>query len=898
MRLDRTACPDEEELRQFLLGRVGAAEAAGLEAHLESCPACCDRLAGQEADDALVATMRQRSTILETCQGPTVDRLIRGASRLPVEGGRYDFLDAPSGEELGRMGDYRVLREIGRGGMGVVFLAEDARLRRSVALKVILDARRVDAHCLTRFGREAGALARLAHPGIVRIFEVGRHRGRPYLALEYVAGGTLAAGLAGKPWPARDSAELVEQLAGAVRHAHEQGVFHRDLKPANVLLRGPSPEGGRDDAPGGKAVPRGGLALDRTPKITDFGLARQLDEATLTGSGDLLGTPGYMAPELTTGGPDRGPACDVYSLGAILYEMLTGRPPFRGENALDTLAQVRSLDPVPPRRLQPGVPRDLETVCLKCLEKDPARRYPSAAALADDLRRWLDGRPITARPAGVGERVLKWARRRPAAAALASVSALAAAALLGVGVSYEQRLRQELGNTERALALAEAEGGRAAAVSHDARATVRRMLLRTLDKGWNETPGLRRTRRGLAEEALGLYEKIARQEGDHANVRHDVAWAHLEAGKAQVQLGLVEEGRASLERALSMSESLAREGPADVGRRLLYADALAALGHLGRAKGSAVELLERAASELEDLFRSAPGAPGVRDQLARTQGTLGAAYLTAGRPADGLGRLERSLELNLDLARAAPGVDEHAHQVARTRLNIAQACYQLKQHRRGEREEELAEHDFERALANDRHNSAVIEALAALRVNRSYGLAGKRQLDEAVRYVSRNLPMLEGALRLEPDDPLLRDRAYRTYGVRATFEEQLSRFTDAAESWEKAVAFAPSGAAVSNRLSLVELWLQAGDYRKAVALADALRPELAKRPSAGQWRRLALLYERAGDLAGKDSKATPEERGRARSRCRAESDAALVRAVAAGAKDLLQKMPPARDKKR
>jgi serine/threonine-protein kinase len=285
---------------------------------------------------------------------------------------------------------YEVLEELGRGGMGVVYKARHLRLNRVVALKMILAGDLAGPEALVRFLHEAEVVARLRHPNIVQIHGVGEHEGRPYVELEYVEGGGLDRRLDGTPRPAREAARLVEQLARAIDHAHRLGVVHRDLKPANVLL-----------------------CPDGTPKVADFGLAKCLAaDPGLTGTGAILGTPRYMAPEQAAGETKAvGPAADVYSLGVVLYELLTGRCPFRGTTPLETLEQVRTLDPVPPRSLRPGLPRDLETVCLKCLEKDPARRYADAGALAEDLRRHLGGEPILARDSSVFERLASALRR-------------------------------------------------------------------------------------------------------------------------------------------------------------------------------------------------------------------------------------------------------------------------------------------------------------------------------------------------------------------------------------------------------------------------------------------------------------------------------------------------------
>ncbi|HEY1376252.1 MAG TPA: protein kinase, partial [Gemmataceae bacterium] len=298
---------------------------------------------------------------------------------------------------------YAVTAEIGRGAMGVVYRATETALNRPVALKMILAGAHAGGRDVARFRREVGAVAALRHPNIVQIYALGEAGGLPFCALELVEGGTLAERLKKQgPLDPRVAARLVADLARAVHFAHERGIVHRDLKPANVLLDG-----------------------DGRPKIADFGLAKLGGDSSLTGSAAVLGTPAYMAPEQAGDGKAVGPAADVHGLGAILYELLTGRPPFKAGSALETLQQVLHDDAAPVRRARPDVPKDLETITLKCLEKDPGRRYASAAALADDLERFLAGEPVTARPLGGAARAVRWAgRHRPALVGAAAATAV------------------------------------------------------------------------------------------------------------------------------------------------------------------------------------------------------------------------------------------------------------------------------------------------------------------------------------------------------------------------------------------------------------------------------------------------------------------------------------------
>ncbi len=316
------------------------------------------------------------------------------------------FVHGPDDSLVGRratIAGYEILGELGRGAMGVVYRARQRGLKRIVALKMIRAGSHSTPDELARFRSEAVAVAELQHPNIVQLYEVGEDRGHPFFSLELVHGPSLAKKIGGVPQPALEAALLTRALAEAMELAHSRGIIHRDLKPANVLL-----------------------TKNGEPKISDFGLVKRLeDDAGHTQSGSILGTPSYMAPEQAEGRlKDIGPCADVYALGAVLYELLSGRPPFRAATVLDTLYQVRHQEPVPPSQFQPNVPHDLETICLKCLQKDIGKRYASAALLAEDLRRFTGGEPILARPVGRAERLWRWSRRNPGIAALSACVSL------------------------------------------------------------------------------------------------------------------------------------------------------------------------------------------------------------------------------------------------------------------------------------------------------------------------------------------------------------------------------------------------------------------------------------------------------------------------------------------
>jgi tetratricopeptide (TPR) repeat protein len=491
---------------------------------------------------------------------------------------------------------YEILSELGRGAMGVVYKARQIKANRLVALKMLRAGTQASDEEHIRFRIEAEAVARLHHPNIVQLYEVSEFEGQPFFSMEFVDGSNLRQLRLANPFSFRQAAELIEQLARAVHHAHERGIVHRDLKPANILL--PNAERGTRNAESKtntSSVPDSAFRVPHSaiPKITDFGLAKSLhNDSALTLTGDLLGTPAYMAPEQAQCHSQAvGPAVDIWALGAIFYELLTGRPAFRGASLVETLREVIDNEPASMRGLQLRVPRDLETICLKCLRKKPEQRYPTALDLADDLRHFLDGKPIRARPVGAWEWTAKWARRNPATAA-----ALAASILLLVGLAAgglwiadrehrradrEASLRADL-SRERQIALAQNEQSRDN--FRDALNAIEEMLDEVAHHRPEDVPTLLLLYRDLLSRAEDFYVRLTPQDPANVDERRETALARLRIGRIRLRLGQAAEALVLLEQALSGVDALLRDDPEQPDLWLSRADV-----HYNR--GKAFELL-------------------------------------------------------------------------------------------------------------------------------------------------------------------------------------------------------------------------------------------------------------------------------------------------------------------
>jgi eukaryotic-like serine/threonine-protein kinase len=620
------------------------------------------------------------------------------------------------------VGDYEILGVLGRGGMGVVYKARQKRLNRIVALKMILGGLHAGDEDLRRFRQEAEASARLQHPNIVQIHEVGEMDGKPYFSLEYVDGGCLANKMANEPQPAFSAAQLIEILARAMHYAHQRGIVHRDLKPANILLATAPPDGSA-------TAPVTSFGI---PKVTDFGLAKRMDvDLGQTQTGAIMGTPSYMAPE-QAGGRIReiGPATDIYALGAILYDLLTGRPPFKANTLADTLQQVQMAEPVSPGRLQPQVPRDLATICLKCLNKEPKKRYESSMALAEDLGRFLAGEPIRARPTSLLERGFKWSKRHPSLAALIAVCILS---FVGLGIGgwyYAASLYWANQEIKKANELAQAERVRAEDNFEQALTAIDGVLT-DMGVSIEEVPLLEKPRLKILTKAVLLFKHIVTEDQKTPQALFKSARAKERLGEAELLLDH-----------LSAAEAAYKE--AEVG--------------------------------FKELIASAPKKAEYRGEMARTSHDMGLLYRKLGLFGEASCAFWEAMDLREDLVRESPDelsyLKDYAQSIywlgatlARMRggQEEAEEMYQLAIHKQDEllaavKDNQLDAGDMRRDFTRDK--ARMLNNLGIL-----YGLTGRR--NQAIA-IFESAEAIQKALAANNSDiPTIRRELARTLNNKA-----------------------------------------------------------------------------------------------------------------------------------
>jgi tetratricopeptide (TPR) repeat protein len=795
---------------------------------------------------------------------------------------------------------------LGSGGMGVVFKARQPTLGRDVAVKVLRDPHLGSSEQRERFRQEARAVAQLQHPHLVRLYEFGEVPGageaasQPYLVLEYVPGTSLAHLLRGSPQPPAEAAQLVETLADAIHYAHQQGVIHRDLKPANILLQ--KDEGGRmkdelraDDSSSPFILHPSSFIL---PKVTDFGLAKVLAGSDLTRTGDVLGTPSYMAPEQAAGKPGViTAAADVYGLGAILYEALTGRPPFQAETAVATLSQVLHEDPVPPRRLQPTVPRDLETICLKCLRKEAGRRYATAGELADDLRRFRTGEPIRARPAGTAERLVRWCRRKPALAGL--LAALVVVFLAGLtGVLWQWRhARQNAAALEQERDTARREQERAENHLRLARRHVDHLTQVGRDL-W-QRPRLYHLGKDVLEEALTFYQEVLPAEGSNPELRREAADLYGQVAHIHHSLGRYGKAVEAFDHQARLLSTLLAQEPADKALGLGLARTIRWRGNALREMGKAREAraaYDEAAALHAQLLAASPGDAHCQVQLANTLLNK-TTVLSPGEEAEELQRIfGRALRLQRDALDTEP---ENPHFKSELALGLEDqglfflATAQLSQAADAVRAALAIQQPL---LADGRMPRGFENYVARNHANLGRVLAASGQTEAAERSYQEAVQLLEQSVKEYPDwpfgrvtlaqtlasladllkntgrqrqaeevrrrvvghyetltadfheDPNNRRKLLQSYVKLGSARSELGRYGDAIDPYRKALELDPESAAANNELGWFLATCPESRWRDPAQAVRLAQKAVTASPEAGNyWNTLGVAHYRNGD---------------------------------------------------
>jgi eukaryotic-like serine/threonine-protein kinase len=809
-------CPTPGDLVGLLTETLDGAAAESVPPHVRGCARCQARLDALSDDPELRgwADSSERSGEGRWA-GRDVDRLI-GRLRVTMSGrpgrdgdppGRFSFLGPPSRDgDLGVIGGYAVSRELGRGGMGIVLLGFDEALQRDVALKV-LRPELADDLARARFVREARAAARVKHDHVVGVYGVvDPPDGPPFCTLEFLAGPSLAERIRaeGRLAP-REAAAIGAQVADGLAAAHAAGLVHRDVKPSNIL----------SDSATGRS------------KIADFGLARVAAAADgPTQIGVLAGTPAYMSPEQARGSERIGPQTDVYGLGATLYEALTGEPPFRGAPHT-VLQRVLNDEPRPPRELNDAVPRDLETVCLTCLRKEPNRRYADAAALAADLRRFLRGEPVAARPVRAWERWMRWARRRKAVAALSAFSIAATIALVIGGVVLSVRLHA-------ASRLAEVRRRQAEANFQKAFEAVNRMLSRVGGERLDDVPEMEDVRRDVLADALEFLKGfLAERGGDDPVVRRELGLAYQQMAKIHALLGSFEPARDELVQALRVQERLTAEFAGDPQYRRDLAASHVQLGEL-----YSEDLMEEAEAEvqyraalaiLEPLVAKVPAA---RNDHLRAVGGAAALLRRTGRVEDLRPYAIRFQAILAELSR---------EDSANYRVDVARLDHNLGQtfNARGQAVE--AEAAYRRCLAvmeplaRDRHGYRIYQTeLAECFNSLGYLLIGQDRTREAEDVLTQALAVRQRLARRYPLVPLMREGLAKAHHALGVLYLKLGRIPDAEAAYLEANAIREPAASQARGGPLARLRLAEGYVNLGVVYLQSGRPKQAR-----------SLYERA-----------------------------------------------------
>lgn len=695
---------------------------------------------------------------------------------------------------------YRLIRRIGQGGMGDVYAAIQTTLGRTVAVKYFRPDPLDRSDLAARFRSEAIITAGLSHENIVSVIESGEVEGRPYLVLEFVSGGTLQAILQKGPLMPVEAAKLIRTIAGAIQTAHDAGILHRDLKPGNILMTPAC-----------------------VPKISDFGLSKFFNtsptpESGLTVSGAILGTPSYMSPEQANGQRDIGPASDVYSLGAILYECLTGRAPFRAASILETMELVRHREPVRPRLLIPGLPRDLETICLHCLQKIPSQRYGTAADLEADLVRFLTGEPIRARPASRLTRVGKWIGRYPAAAALVAtvmlIPILALTAVVYHNTKLAKSLVQEMQQRERADRN-----------YRSAREAITKMLLRTAEHKFSPIPELRELERAQAEDALAFFREAISDDRIDQETKFELAEAVFRLARRMTEVSEPNATIVYFQEAQSAFDSLVESNPDDLRfrTRQAFTRGLTGFTLLNVDPKRAESELRSAIALYAGLHRDHPQNAELAHRLGQFTHNLGTLRRRAGRLDDATTSFRQAVE-----AHEAGMAIEQPTTLRRTMLadslnGLGIVAWQAKKYSDAENYFLRVDSELTKALVADPNNLDAALTQGSMFIN--FGLVANDdgRLDQAHERFTRAIAILTELYRREPKLIRLRLPLYNAYGARSQIEAMQKRYAEAAADVERQIPFAAPDRVADSWHHVVKYWIQADHPQQAIDAARQFR---------------------------------------------------------------------------
>lgn len=833
---------------------------------------------------ALLAELKRRIRELEQ-----LDRFLEPASDDAAHSCR-PFIEIQAGR-------YRAKRLHAPGGLGEVFYANDDELNREVALKRLRPSIAWSREARRRFLLEAEITGRLEHPGVVPVYGLGKDLdGNPYYAMRFIRGRTLDQATedlhASQDADPDQQFQVLKRLLHALKaacqtiaYAHDQGVVHRDIKPANIIL-GDYGEVLVIDWGLAKTLPTiSNDSVQPLPECTSTPTTAGREETAAlhldaTEAGQIKGTPAYMSPEQAEGNPAT-PASDIYGLGATLYKVLTGTAPYTGDSPQTVIDKVLAQDLLAPRQVKAAVPPALEAICLKAMQKNPQLRYATALEFAQDLGNWLDDIPTRAWPEPWALRTRRWMRKHRAVV-VGTVTALCVVLLAASGWAIRERvlnnkLRFALQVAKEEQARAQFQATRADTNYQQARDAVQKMLFRTNDARWNSVPKLKQLQREQSEVALSFFETIAAQPGQDPRIQADIAWGLIEAGKLQIAMGKLAEGKAKLQLALHATEALFEEAKDDARVSMLRSDALLAHGaYLDASEGAIV--IEKGVELLNESYQQRPDSPEIRDALINGLITLGGSLISKGDYSRAEPHLVRAVELCQEILKTSPDDTVRLAICARARVNLCAAYRQSHRSVEARIQHELAERDLERLFKMDPLDRQTIDGLSVLRVNGAYDLAANGKQAEAIAYVQLNTPMLEAALKREPDDADYRDRLYRTHGVASMFLRDIGKKREAAETWEKVAELADSAEKPLRLVEAIEFWIDAEDLPRAIVAARRAASDLPEMSPAALWNRQTAVLERLAKLVADDEQTPAEERSKLAAELRSAALSARARA--------------------